>query len=193
MCCLSVDRVTGNNTVQELDGDKYYAKGNSTQLQKYLAKLSDKTDMKVLFCGDSFISDVYPPKYFANWQTVALLEELDVEIGNQIYKNCTTDKPEEVSNYEPGTKRQKLDEVNGTQQDTSTTSQDIVTSATWGSIFSVEDVKTLFGSLVEEYSSLVIAGLDSIAELPVDHSFGKDVYGQTRFYPAQNPQRMTNS
>jgi hypothetical protein len=44
---LSVDRVTGDDKVEDLDGDKYYAKGNSAQLQKYLAKLSDKTDMKV--------------------------------------------------------------------------------------------------------------------------------------------------
>ena len=57
-------------------------------------------------------------------------------------------------------------ELNGTRQDTDVTSEDILTSATWGSIFGVKDeklVKTLFGSLVEEYSSLVIAGLDSIA------------------------------
>ena len=43
-------------------------------------------------------------------------------------------------------------------------SKDILTSETWGSIF-VEGGKlmnTLFGSLVDEYSSLVIAGLDSI-------------------------------
>ena len=56
--------------------------------------------------------------------------------------------------------------MNGAKQDTNVTYKDILTSATWDSIFAVEDgelVKTLFGSLVEEYSSLVIAGLDSIA------------------------------
>ena len=47
MCCFSVNRVNGKDPVESLEDSKDYAKGNSTQLEKYLAKLSGKTDMKV--------------------------------------------------------------------------------------------------------------------------------------------------
>jgi hypothetical protein len=55
-------------------------------------------------------------------------------------------------------------ENNGEQKDDHTTSKDILTSATWDSIFGTDGelMNTLFSGLVDEYSSLVIAGLDSI-------------------------------
>ncbi|CAB3994135.1 Hypothetical predicted protein [Paramuricea clavata] len=189
-----VNRVNGKDPVESLEDGKDYAKGNSTQLEKYLAKLSGKTDMKVLFCGDSLLSDVYPPRYFSNWQTVALLEELEVEINNKVCEKHEIDKTDDGTGYEPDTKKQKLNENNGEQKDDHTTSKDILTSATWDSIFGTDGelMNTLFSGLVDEYSSLVIAGLDSITELPLDHSFEKNVDGQTRFYP-QAPQTSTNS
>ncbi len=42
-----MNRVTGKESVESLEEDKFYANGNSTQVQKYLAKLSGKEDMKV--------------------------------------------------------------------------------------------------------------------------------------------------
>jgi hypothetical protein len=45
-----------------------------------------------LFCGDSLLSDVYPPRYFSNWKTVALLEELEVEINNKVCEKHEIDK-----------------------------------------------------------------------------------------------------
>ena len=53
---------------------------------------------------------------------------------------------------------------NGRQKDGHITSKDILTSATWGSIFGSDGklMNTLYSSLIDEYSSLVIAGLDSI-------------------------------
>ena len=34
---------------------------------------------QVVYFGDSMKSDVYPPKHFASWDTVAVLEELEAE------------------------------------------------------------------------------------------------------------------
>ena len=44
MCCFSVNRVTGKDAVESLECDKNYAQGNSMELQKYLAEITDKTD-----------------------------------------------------------------------------------------------------------------------------------------------------
>ena len=55
--------------------------------------------------------------------------------------------------------------MNGDEKNAHTaSSKDVLTSETWGSIFGADGrlMNTLFGSLVDEYSSLVIAGLDSI-------------------------------
>ena len=35
--------------------------------------------MQVVYFGDSMKSDVYPPKKFIQWDTVAVLEELEAE------------------------------------------------------------------------------------------------------------------
>ncbi|XP_028411756.1 5'-nucleotidase domain-containing protein 1-like isoform X2 [Dendronephthya gigantea] len=185
-----VNRVNGKDPIQSLEADKYYALGNSSELEEYLCKLTGKTEMKILFFGDSLLSDVYPPKCFANWQTVALLEELELEIDNEVDgQNDNVNNGEDCADDEPDTKKQKLNEdTNGRQKDDHITSKDILTSATWGSIFGVDGklMNTLYSSLIDEYSSLVIAGLDSITELPLDHTFEKSRHnGRTHFFPRE--------
>ena len=50
-------------------------------------------------------------------------------------------------------------------EDAHTTTKDILMPSNWGSIFGEDDgiMNTLFSSLVDEYSSLVVADLDSLA------------------------------
>lgn len=105
-----VNGVAGKDEIRDLEEGHYYAEGNSTDLERFVGKLTNKTDVKVLFFGDSLVSDVYPPKYFANWNTVALLEEMAVEDNSSCTLNQQQQDKENNSSREPDTKKPKFSE-----------------------------------------------------------------------------------
>ena len=57
---------------------------------------------QVLYFGDSLRSDVFPSKQYANWETVYILEEMDLETMTECEKN---------NDGEPQAKKQKILEV----------------------------------------------------------------------------------
>ncbi|XP_046849682.1 5'-nucleotidase domain-containing protein 1-like [Xenia sp. Carnegie-2017] len=171
-----VDRKEEKIPVQNLTESGNYALGSSSKLQKYLEQLCGKEDIKILFCGDSLLSDVYPPNNFSKWQTVALLEELEYEFEDTVTENGH----KEESSLEEGTKRKKQKLSNEGKM-----RRDILTCSSWGSLFCEKDesMDTIFGHLVSKYSSLVVASLDAISGLPIDHVFEKGLVEGTSFYP----------
>jgi len=59
---------------------KGFVGGNSSSLMAYLKEKCSKSldgDIKVCYCGDEMIGDIWIPRLFCDWSTVAVVEELE--------------------------------------------------------------------------------------------------------------------
>lgn len=46
---FTVNEIAGEREVRDLEEGKYYAEGNSMDLERFIGKLTDKKDVKVMF------------------------------------------------------------------------------------------------------------------------------------------------
>ncbi|XP_012554814.1 5'-nucleotidase domain-containing protein 1 isoform X1 [Hydra vulgaris] len=169
-----------NVEVADLQKHTLYARGHACQLERVLRSCSDS--LKVVYFGDSMKSDIYPPKKFMNWDTVAVLEELEAE------KVCF-----------------KNNKFNGALSAFKATSKEkqLIASTQWGSFFTDEYdntsinnynnnsndvnyvINTFWADIVCRYSRLAIPLLDYIAENDLNFNYASfDVEYNSNFIMA---------
>ncbi len=56
-----------------------YTQGNFSQLKKFISKLTQKSDPKILYVGDNLIQDVFTPNKHVGIDTIAIIEEMMAE------------------------------------------------------------------------------------------------------------------
>ncbi len=88
------DDVEKTKEVTELQTGQCYIEGNAQTFYEYLQKATGKQQPKVLYFGDSMRSDIHPSSVHVNWQSVFVLEEMEVEelIPNEPAVGMPTDQ-----------------------------------------------------------------------------------------------------
>ncbi|XP_065648423.1 5'-nucleotidase domain-containing protein 1 isoform X2 [Hydra vulgaris] len=169
-----------NVEVADLQKHTLYARGHACQLERVLRSCSDS--LKVVYFGDSMKSDIYPPKKFMNWDTVAVLEELEAE--KVCFKNNKFNGA--LSAFKATTKEKQL-----------------IASTQWGSFFTDEYdntsmnnynndsddvnyvINTFWADIVCRYSRLAVPLLDYIAENDLNFNYASfDVEYNSNFIMA---------
>ncbi|XP_071956595.1 5'-nucleotidase domain-containing protein 1-like [Antedon mediterranea] len=168
--------------VNELKVGQSYSQGNIDYFMKFINKSTDKTNAKVMYIGDSLRSDIFPPSQYANWTTVAILEEMKHE-GIMGYED----------DDEPSSKKCKMSPQNVLEHE-------MIVSKQWGSFFvekkqeNVEHIhegfvamNTLWGYFIKTHATFAIPQLEYIADLPIEYRFHTFSHPDTNvggFYPS---------
>ncbi|XP_041420528.1 5'-nucleotidase domain-containing protein 1 isoform X3 [Xenopus laevis] len=71
-----------------LEKPGWYSQGNWIHLSELLKKITEKSEPKVVYFGDSMRSDIFSAHHYSNWETVLIFEELE---GEEVYKPNMTD------------------------------------------------------------------------------------------------------
>lgn len=56
-----------------------YTQGNFPELRKFISKITEKENPKILYVGDNLIQDVFTPNKHTNIDTIAIIEEMMAE------------------------------------------------------------------------------------------------------------------
>lgn len=173
-----------NDTKEYLKPHTLYCLGNAWKFEESIKHYIGKDQVKVVYFGDSMKSDVYPPKHFVQWDTVAVLEEMEAEEVHfrKNHAHVPDIKRPEVT---PLLKEEKL----------------LIASSQWGSFFThpndVQDgkekndsmdaeheINTFWGEIIRTYSKLSIPLLDYLAETRIEDIFPSFTKNQLGFYPS---------
>ncbi|CAH1799056.1 unnamed protein product [Owenia fusiformis] len=187
---LRVDQELEKEPVQELNMGATYSQGNHKILKQFLKKATGVDDPKILFFGDSLRSDVFPAKMYVNWDTVVVLEEMEIEgmLGFDVKGQVQSDREDDD---EPRKKKMKY-------TGPSVEEAEFLASSKWGSFFydnscmgkeegkGPKMMNTFWGYLIRRYSDISIPQLDYIVDFPMDHEynvFDHEDYKREGFYP----------
>ncbi|KAG5680067.1 hypothetical protein PVAND_009595 [Polypedilum vanderplanki] len=61
---------------EDMTPGSVYTQGNYRELTKFIAKITEKNDPKILYVGDNLIQDVFTPNKHCNIDTIAIIEEM---------------------------------------------------------------------------------------------------------------------
>ncbi|XP_038049304.1 5'-nucleotidase domain-containing protein 1-like isoform X2 [Patiria miniata] len=168
--------------VTELQDGQCYLEGNVQLFNQYIQTFTGKEDPKVLYIGDSIRSDIHPSSVYSNWQSVLVLEEMEVE---ELIPNgtCTLN----------GNDEETTDKAN-IRSGPSQLEREFLLSDQWGSFFgdtlpvqqsktvtngcniaeanhSPVMVNTLWTRLMRKHASIAIPKLDYMADFPTYFKF----------------------
>ncbi|KTF88716.1 hypothetical protein cypCar_00017045 [Cyprinus carpio] len=74
-----VDDVEESEGLPSLEKPGWYSQGNWPHLHELLKNMTNKTEPKVVYFGDSMRSDMFPACSFGKWETVMIVEEMEGE------------------------------------------------------------------------------------------------------------------
>ncbi|KAJ7333511.1 5'-nucleotidase [Desmophyllum pertusum] len=186
-------------TVEQLQENKIYSRGNHKDFTTFLQKQTNQDNPKVLYFGDSIKSDLYPSVVFGDWHVAAVLEEMESE-------GMVTCKDKDSVEDGPRPKKARL-ASHGIEIEKS--KEEILLSNQWGSFFvhhntaarnglinntldkdyvhemktGRREMNTFWGDLLEKYSTIAIPRIDFITELPLDYTFEPFSASKGGFFP----------
>eukprot|EP00794_Sanderia_malayensis_P000515 gene515-1164_t len=177
---LALDGEIYSRPVEQLERKTCYAHGNAGILEGTAKRILGKDSIKVVYFGDSPKSDVFPPRNYANWDSVAVLEEMEAEeVHFRKHSSCNTNGNTERKSHMVHhlLKEEKI----------------IVASKQWGSFFrhdkegetncDEEKVNTFWGGIIRDNCRIAIPLLDYLTDLPIDYKFESFSPKQLGFYP----------
>ncbi|NP_001354731.1 5'-nucleotidase domain-containing protein 1 [Xenopus tropicalis] len=157
-----------------LEKPGWYSQGNWIHLYELLKKITEKSEPKVVYFGDSMRSDIFSARHYSNWETVLIFEELE---GDEVYKPNMTDWGSSLK------KKGKYDNK-------------CTVSRKWGSYFAdkiagiqgLQEVSSLTWccTSIRNYSTIAIPSIASIVDLPLDYKFKRfstDTSETEGYYP----------
>lgn len=136
---------------------KFYCQGNVPDLVHVLQQKSGTANPKILYVGDNLIQDVYTPSAIANWDTVAIVEELLAEHINSLGQMSATSK---IS----------IDHK-------------LLGGSGWGSYFHVNQNASFWCDIIKSHAKICIPSLETLAERPIEHNYESFANGHS--FPVQ--------
>lgn len=78
---LQLDGIKETSSVSftKMEPGTVYTQGSFSELKKFMARLCDKEDPKVVYAGDNLIQDVFTPNKHMKLDTIAIVEEMLAE------------------------------------------------------------------------------------------------------------------
>uniref|UniRef100_A0A8C1KQC2 5'-nucleotidase domain-containing protein 1 n=1 Tax=Cyprinus carpio TaxID=7962 RepID=A0A8C1KQC2_CYPCA len=162
-----VDDVEESEGLPSLEKPGWYSQGNWPHLHELLKNMTNKTEPKVVYFGDSMRSDMFPACSFGKWETVMIVEEME---GEGVPRANATPSNSPTPSESPAEKKGKFEvRVKGC----------FSVSNQWGSYFvdvqknEGEETRRLTWCChsIHTYSTMAIPSIEAIADLPLDFKF----------------------
>ncbi|XP_055888000.1 5'-nucleotidase domain-containing protein 1-like isoform X1 [Biomphalaria glabrata] len=157
---------------EQLAENGEYCHGNYTDLMKFLREITHKDDPKVIYFGDNLWADAWPSKFYGQWDTVLVLEEMDAE------GYAVSDGTVPGHDDSPSSSGKLVFEHSSlvTMEE-----MELMVSTFWGSIF-IDDISdsrapqeklmnTTYGDLISQYADVCVPSIEYLAGVPVDNTF----------------------
>ncbi|KAH9500068.1 5'-nucleotidase domain-containing protein 1 [Bulinus truncatus] len=170
-----------------------YCHGNYKDLMNFFCETTGKNKPKVIYFGDNLWADAWPSKFYGQWDTVLVLEEMDAE--GYVVSDGTV--PGHVDSLSHGEKLVFEHSSLVTVEEI-----ELMVSNFWGSIFideisdnrAVEEklMNTTYGDLISQYADICVPSIEYLAGVPVDNSFStfnRQAGSTTGFHPG-SPQSL---
>lgn len=126
----------------DLEFGQMYSQGNWQELYKLFSRKTKKQQPRCLYFGDNLIQDIYTPSEYTKCDTVAIVEELNLD-----QKDMSQDYSQNQS------------------------SQKILQSIFWGSYFydNKKQLNTIWGSVIKKNAKMCIPSLSILAQDLLNH------------------------
>ncbi|XP_051510789.1 5'-nucleotidase domain-containing protein 1-like isoform X1 [Myxocyprinus asiaticus] len=178
-----VDDVEDSEGLPSLEKPGWYSQGNWPHLHELLKNLTNKSEPKVVYFGDSMRSDMFPACSFAKWETVMIVEEME---GEGVPRANPTPSNSPAPSESPVEKKGKFEDQ-GMKSPSAVSNQ-------WGSYFidvqknEGEETQRLTWCChsIHTYSTMAVPSIEAIADLPLDFKFQRfslDKPSTTGYYP----------
>jgi len=83
----SNDSIQTTVNIDEIKCGQIYSEGNWNDLKRFVAKQTSKEDPKCVYIGDSFNDDCIVPNKYVNCDTIAIVEELEELVRDELSPN----------------------------------------------------------------------------------------------------------
>uniref|UniRef100_A0A671PWA3 5'-nucleotidase domain-containing protein 1 n=1 Tax=Sinocyclocheilus anshuiensis TaxID=1608454 RepID=A0A671PWA3_9TELE len=178
-----VDDVEDSEGLPSLEKPGWYSQGNWPHLHELLKTMTNKTEPKVVYFGDSMRSDMFPACSFGKLETVMIVEEME---GEGVPRADVTPSNSPTPSEGPAGKKGKFEDQ-GMKSPSAVSNQ-------WGSYFvdvqknEGEETRSLTWCChsIHTYSTMAIPSIEAIADLPLDFKFQRfssDKPITTGYYP----------
>uniref|UniRef100_A0A8C2F6G7 5'-nucleotidase domain-containing protein 1 n=1 Tax=Cyprinus carpio TaxID=7962 RepID=A0A8C2F6G7_CYPCA len=178
-----VNDVEDSEGLPSLEKPGWYSQGNWPHLHKLLKTMTNKSEPKVVYFGDSMRSDMFPAYSFGKWETVMIVEEME---GEGVPRANATPSNSPTPSEGPVEKKGKFEDQ-GMKSPSALSNQ-------WGSYFvdvqknEGEETRRLTWCCqsIHTYSTMAIPSIEAIADLSLDFKFQRfspDKPITTGYYP----------